>query len=36
MTKLKNSISPLELENALYVYWAQELYVATNCWQQTG
>ena len=34
MAKLKNSIFHLELEKALHVYRAQELYVATKCWQQ--
>ena len=31
MTKLTNYISLLEQENALHVYRAQELYVATMC-----
>ena len=29
MAKIKNSIFPIEQENALHVYQAQELYVAT-------
>ena len=29
MAKLKNSIFPLEQENAPHVFWGQELYDAT-------
>ena len=35
MVKLKNSILPIEEENALHVYWTREFYVATKCWQQS-
>ena len=35
MAKLKNSIFPLEQENALHVYRVEELYVSTRCWKQT-
>ena len=35
MAKLKNSVFSLEQENALHVYRAQKLYVATKGWQQT-
>ena len=31
MAKIKNSIFPIDQENALHVYQAQELYVATKC-----
>ena len=31
MAKLRSSVIPLEQENALHVYRAQELYVATKC-----
>ena len=31
MTNLKNAIFPLEQENVLQVYRAQELYIATKC-----
>ena len=31
MEKLKNPIFPLEQENALHDYQAQELYVVTKC-----
>ena len=31
MTKLKNAIFPLEQEDVLQVYRAQELYIATKC-----
>ena len=33
--KVKNSISPLEQQNAFHIYQVQELYVAAKCWQQT-
>ena len=33
--KVKKSIFPLEQENALHVFRAQELDVETKCWQQT-
>ena len=35
IAKLKSSMLPLEQENALHVYWAQELYATTKCLQQT-
>ena len=31
MANLKNLTFPLEQENALRVYWVQELYVVTKC-----
>ena len=35
MAKLKNSLFPLEQENAFHVYRKQELYDATKYWQKT-